>query len=66
MCAMFIQDSFKTERPVCVATDGQSNIASWTTLSMLIQNIVYGVEISYDTLPNLGQNKYTVSKTLKC
>lgn len=36
-CAMSIQDSYKAERLVCVATDGQTN--SWGPLLILIQNI---------------------------
>jgi len=35
----FKPDSFKTERLVCVETDGQADMASSTRLVMLIKNI---------------------------
>jgi len=35
----FQSDSFKTERLVCVETDGQSDMARSTRLVMLIKNI---------------------------
>jgi len=36
---MFKPDSFKTERLVCVETDGQTDMARSTRLVMLIKNI---------------------------
>jgi len=35
----FQTDSFKTERTVCVETDGQTDMARSTRLVMLIENI---------------------------
>jgi len=35
----FQQESFKTERPVCVETDGQTDMARLTRVVMLIKNI---------------------------
>jgi len=35
----FQSDSFKTERPACVETDGQTDMAISTRLVMLIKNI---------------------------
>jgi len=35
----FQPDSFKTERVVCVETDGQTDMARSTSLVMLIKNI---------------------------
>jgi len=36
---MFQHDSFKTERLVCVETDGQTDMARSTRLVMVIKNI---------------------------
>jgi len=46
----FQPDSFKTERQVCVETDGQTDMARSTHLVMLIKNIYF---IGSETSPTL-------------
>jgi len=47
----FQPDSFKTERLVCVETDGQTAMAKSTRLVMLINNIYTGVgNVSFTAL----------------
>jgi len=46
----FQPDSFKTERLVCVETDGQTDMARSTRLVMLIKNIYTFPYVSFTAL----------------
>jgi len=63
----FQPDSFKTERLVCVETDGQTDMARSTRLVMLIKNIytLWGGNVSFTALQTSDWNQYTLCKGIK-
>jgi len=63
----FHPDSFKTERLVCLETDGQTDMARSTRLAMPIKNIytLWGGNVSFTALQTSDWNQYTLCKGIK-